>query len=321
MYVPQENKKSQAALSFLFFRPDRIGGAFRRFTLYMKEKRRKPVCGTATALLCLIAGMEIYSLIRVKTAFTDLHTFLLSQHNAHKRLVLDSVLDLEEVMAKGFEHNADAVYTLESGQRSLSAHLRVMERRLAADLADISLSQGALEAAVQAGELRSMAPKDDLLVQHLFSTGKDHFAGERYAQAAVSMADVLSRAPDYHEARLIHAVALFRDNPLDSSSHKEIKADLVSIICRDPHNIPALETLGSVAVEEQDWPAVRQYYRRLIGLDSRNREYYRMFGIACRSDGSREAQEELSLICQSEADPLLCEDARNLPESPEGEDE
>ncbi len=257
-----------------------------------------------SALCIIILLVHLFSLYNAKTRHNELKTLLLAQHDEHMQAVqnLDAkVSAIDKAVAAGFEHNGYALRGLESGQRSLSGRLSTMNGHLSSDLAAVSRGQAALAAALKETGIRSQDPKDDLFVQSLFRKGQEYFADERYAQAAVSMADVLSLAPDYHEARLIHAVAWYRENPLDSGRREEIRADLAALVSRDPHNILALETLGSMALEEQDWRRARQYYQRLIGLDGRNIEYSRMFVVACRAEGAvEEAEEEITLLLQDD---------------------
>lgn len=265
----------------------------------MKEKMRAAVCGAGIALLCLLVGMEILSFIRVKSTFIELGDLLHTQHGERMK----AVLNLEEAVSAGFECTAEALNGLETIERSLSECLYAMNRQFSSDLAAVRRGQTVLAAALKETDFRPQDPRDDLFVQSLFRKGQDSFAAERYGEAAVSLSEVLSLVPDFHEARLIRAAALYRENPLDSERREEIRADLAVVLTREPHNILALATLGSIALEEQDWPRARRYCRHLIEVDDRNIEAARMFVVACRGEGCiEEAEEEITLLLEDDPD-------------------
>ena len=78
---------------------------------------------------------------------------------------------------------------------------------------------------------------------------------------------MLQGEPGNLDARLYYGAALFRDNPADSTRYEEIKLHLKRVLIERPDSALALEILGQVALEEQEWQHVRRYYQSLLLLE------------------------------------------------------
>lgn len=106
----------------------------------------------------------------------------------------------------------------------------------------------------------------------LYRSGSYHAARERAAAA-------LALEPGNAQARLLHGLSRYRENPADSSAHARVEADLLAFADGADADPEALRVLGSVAIEQGRWELARERLARAAALRPANAEDAKALGF------------------------------------------
>lgn len=136
---------------------------------------------------------------------------------------------------------------------------------LSRDLDGIETDMAILNRGV--GELRNreteVDPSQETRVDALLESGERYFVDRQYSQAIPKMEEALRLDPGAQAARLYLAASLYRENPADSLRFARIKRELRRVLTADPSNSLALETLGELSFEEEEWSRAILIYSQL----------------------------------------------------------
>ncbi len=185
------------------------------------------------------------------------------------------------------------------GSAETQGAVRRLQRRLTADLASVrgSLSEMALAlnrptpaalenarasardapataAAAFAGAAPAAdagAPADvmeqDLALSTALQRAKEDYGQRRFAEAVRALSPFSKQQANFPELRLYLAASRFSANPTDSGIQARVEQDVRAALKEDPGSLVALETMGSLCMEQGRWAEARDWFMQVIALE------------------------------------------------------
>ncbi len=244
------------------------------------------------ALLVLAAILVSTTTVFILLQFLDLRV-LLADYNAKQDLRNEELQGRMQHISQRIDALAEAV---DRGSRAnTNGNDKALERSLLKEMARLLKRS-------EAGKTASMAPAgvegapprkadQDLKLMSAMRDGRERFEAGKYAEAAGLLSPVVERQPDNTEARLYYSASVFRANPSETRNFPSIEQNLRIVLRDRREDALALETMGSLCMERQNWPEALEWFSQAIPRRHGDVELLRKAGSCALSAGSyRQAQ-------------------------------
>jgi tetratricopeptide (TPR) repeat protein len=198
-------------------------------------------------------------------------------------LAMGSVREATESQLQGIEKEVRTRFAGERTDREQATE------RLTAELRE---ALAAVPLAAQA------APELDLRLQHASAEGVSLFREGRYAAARARFERVLREQPANRDARVLHAISLYRENPADSSRYALIESQLAGETSAEAQRV-----LGTIAMERGQWATARACFQAAAAADPGRAEDARSQGsCSLRLADYAAAARSLDAACSLDGD-------------------
>lgn len=211
------------------------------------------ICG-ALGLACRLGFALQSDLGRLEIRLAEIQAAIVGEVQTNRLLATDQ---LEALM-----NEQQAIVKELRSQARTNEKIEEAMRRMEAGLAELS-----------AGPDQLINPAVETRVQGLIAAAEVNFENRLYKSVIDRTAEALRLDPDSSGARLYHAASLFRENPADTLRYADVKRQLSQVIRREPSNRLALEILGEIAFEEQEWIRAMLIYAQLSAQHQAHRTY------------------------------------------------
>jgi tetratricopeptide (TPR) repeat protein len=112
--------------------------------------------------------------------------------------------------------------------------------------------------------------EQDLALSQALQRAKELFGKGTFAEASRILSPFSPRQAENLEMRLYLASSRFRANPGDSSIQPGIEQDLRAVLKEEPGSLVALETMGSLCLEQGRWSEAVDWFSQVIALEPSN---------------------------------------------------
>ncbi len=145
-------------------------------------------------------------------------------------------------------------------------------------------STGAASAPVVAASSSTDVMEQDLALSQALQRAKEQYSQRRFAEAVRTLS-AFSPQQASPEVRLYLAASRFYANPSDSRAQARVEQELRASLKEDPGSLVALETLGSLYMEQGRWTEARDWFLQVIALKPSDADALEKAGACALSAG------------------------------------
>ncbi len=251
------------------------------------------------ALLIMAAISVSAAVVLILLQFLDLRA-VLAEYNARLDLRSGALQDEMRLISQRIDALAEAV---DRGSRAKANNGdKALERSLLKEMSRLlKRAEEVKNPAATPARTEGAPPRkadQDLALMSAMRDGRQRFEAGKYAEAARLLSPIVERQPDNTEARLYYSAGMFRANPSETRNFPSIEQNLRIVLRDRREDALALETMGSLCMERQNWPEALEWFSQAIPKRRGDAELLRKAGACALSAGSsRQAQTFFDEAC------------------------
>jgi tetratricopeptide (TPR) repeat protein len=269
------------------------------------------------ALLAGAAGLALgFVLLRQEAA---VHALLVQQAEERESTDLEMRTSLSQLSDRVDGIAATFSREIAEGSSGTQGTLRRLQRRLADDVASVRGSLSEMTAALNKPEPAALerapasaiaAPataasaaaavlpttliaassssdvmEQDLALSQALQRAKQEYGQRKFADAVRTLSPFSKQQTSFPELRLYLAASRFCANPSDSSIQAKVEQDLRAVLREDAGSVVALETMGSLYMEQGKWAEARDWFLQVIALKPTDPDALEKTGVCALSAG------------------------------------
>jgi len=134
-------------------------------------------------------------------------------------------------------------------------------------------------------EAASTTAEQDFALSRALLRAKERFSERQFAEAARILSPFSPQQVRDPEVRLYLAASRFRANPSDSSIQAGVEQDLRAVLKEDTGSLVALETMGSLCMEQGRWAEALEWFSQVIALKPSDADVLEKCGACALASG------------------------------------